>query len=412
MGNSEENMSTLNDKLKVYKKEESLKDEIKYYVYDCPINIKDIQPQIKYSSNRPSSAKNRSSQPLPETEIIFNISNIKLHNCYSRDKTTKKSLFIMEIKLGTKSFELFYSYGNEPHLKDRIFDEKIKCTYLTELTNYFFTINVHEVIGEFTEDIIKDLENNQNSIENYKLQSKHCSYFQMDFMSFIFRANLLDFALLGKSPISPSARISFQCDIEQFNSFIITVKELKPNQNIEKNEFIINSKKYNSKININNNNGYCCRLKTIPLSMNDLSNSDFYMQLVEKNFNGYRYYSLNELKAKIFKELTNNILNSFGYFLISKDDDYEKKKINYNSLFPKYITKNSEKYSLTIENLPIIVQIRNLIFTEKGHKSRSSMFYIVNNDIYVVRNLQGKCVLYKEMHPKLLDSLEKLKKID
>ena len=390
--------------------------EIKYFEYECPINITDLQKHLnliqnqqqntnKLNKNNNNDNNNNKDNNKEQQQIILKLtlSNIKIHQCFSKDKTNKKSLFICELKLGKKIFPLFFNYGEFPLIYG-IFEETMNFSSISELNNYYFILNVYEVMEQFDDEKIKNFTENPSLLKTYKGYSKHCSYFQMDLLSFVFRANKLDFPLLGKRPISRSARISFQLDIEQLCSFIINVKDLN---NYNNGEFICNYKLFNSKKNYDEKRKLYY-MKTMPLSINDLIYSDFYIQYNDKNVKEFRYDSLNELKSKLFKDFTNNILKNFAYFLF--DPEHEQNKfINYNILFPKSISKSNNKYQLSIENLPIIVQVRNLFFTEDGHKSSTSMLYLINKDTNVLRYLKEKGVLYNEIHPKLLKNLETLK---
>ena len=395
---------------KVKSEELSLK-EIKYYEYDCPINIKELenyQNNITNQSHNKINNSNNNNQKHHQIHLKFVLSNIKIHQCFSRDKTNKKSLFIMELKLGRKIFPLFFNYGEYPQIYG-IFDEKMSFSSLYELNKYYFIINIYEIISEFDDDKIRSFKENPGLLKAYKGYSKHCSYFQIDLLSFVFRANKFDFPLLGKRPITTCARISFQMDIEQLCSYEIIVMEKTESSSNNKSDFILNYKLFNSKISLDKDKNLYY-MKTVPLSMNDLNYSDFYIQYNDKNLKEFKYDSLNELKSKLFKDFTNNILKNFAMFLFNSNEE-QKRTINYNILFPKSISKSNNKYSISISNLPIVVQLRNLIFTEKGHKTNASMLYLVNQDTYVLRYLKEKGVLYNEIHPKISKSLETLKSI-
>ena len=384
--------------------------EIKYYEYECPINIVDLEKHQQLIQNQTQKPNNDNSlQQRHQIHLKLTLSNIKIHQCYSRDKTNKKSLFICELKLGKKIFPLFFNYGEYPIIYG-VFEEKMDFLSLSELNKYYFIINIYEVISEFDEDKIRNFKENPGLLKTYKGYSKHCSYFQMDLLSFVFRANKFDFQLLGKRPISSMARITFQLDIEQLCSFVIIVRETEKSNNNGNGEFILNYKLFNSKISYDKKNNVYF-MKTMPLSMNDLIYSDFYIQNNDKNLKEYKYDSLNELKDRLFKEYTSKIIKNLANFLFGYNEEISQ-NINYNILFPKSISKSDNKYILSISNLPIVVQVRNKIFTEKGHKSNSSMLYLINNDNHVLRYLKEKGVLYNEIHPKLLKRLETLKSIN
>ena len=383
--------------------------EIKYFEYECPINVSQLESHLniesEQKSNNNSHNNNNSKSQKHQIHLKFTLSNIKIHQCFSRDKNNKKSLFICELKLGKKIFPLFFNYGEFPIVYG-VYEEKISFFSLSELNKYFFIINIYEVISEFDEDKIRSFKENPGLLKTYKGYSKHCSYFQIDLLSFIFRVNKFDFPLLGKRPISSSARISFQLDIEQLCSFLINVE--KNDTDISDGDFIINYKLFNFKVNFEHEKqNYFIR--TIPLSVNDLIYSDFYVQYNEKHSKEFKYDSLNELKYKLFKEFAFNILKNFSVFLF-ESIDFQSKNINYNILFPRTISKSNNKYTLSISNLPFVVQVKNLIFTEKEYKSNSSMLYLINTDSSVLKYFKEKGVLHSDIHPKLLKSLETLKK--
>ena len=404
MGVCESKKTTIPEKSQKIKTNDLPIKEIKYFEYECPINILALESHLNINQEQKRSNNNNTKSQKHQIHLKFILSNIKVHQCFSRDKTNKKSLFICELKLGKKIFPLFFNYGEFPIIYG-VYEEKMSFLSLSELNKYYFIINIYEVISEFDEDKIRSFKENPGLLKTYKGYSKHCSYFQMDLLSFIFRVNKFDFPLLGKRPISSSARISFQLDIEQLCSFMINVK--KNDTDISDGDFIINYKLFNYKVN-NDHESQSYFMKTIPLSMNDLIYSDFYVQYNDKNSKEYKYDSLNELKYKLFKEFAFNILKNFSIFLF-ESIDFQSKNINYNILFPQTISKSNNKYTLSISNLPFVVQVKNLVFTEKEYKSNASMLYLINSDSTVLKYYKEKGVLHSEIHPKLFKSLETLK---
>ena len=411
MGVCESKKAPLPEKIPKLRTEDLPINEIKYFEYECPINIAELDKYLNGDKNNLNNTtstqhnqnnQNNAQQPH-QIHLKFTLSNIKIHKCYSRDKINRKSLFIIELKLGKKIYPLFFNYGEYPIIYG-VFEEKMSFLSLSDLNKYYFIVNIYEVISEFDDDKLRNFKENPSFLKTYKGYSKHCSYFQMDLLSFVFRANKFDFPLLGKKPISSSARISFQLDMEQLCSFEIYVKEQDDNYN---GEFILNYKSFNSKVSYDRSKKVYY-MKTIALSMNDLTYSDFYVQNNDKNKTEFKYDSLNELKSKLFNDFTQNILKNIAIFLF-ESIDFQNKNINYNALFPKKLSKSNNKYKLTISNLPFIVQVRNLFFTEKGHKSNVSMLYLINNDRHLIKHLKDKGILYNEIHPKLLKSLDTLK---
>ena len=369
--------------------------EIRNYSYRCPINLTSIS-SLNDSQISPHQHK---------IHLSFILSNIKIHQCFSRDKTNNKSLFIFEMQLGTKIFPLFFNYGECPLAPEKC-EENMNLNSFNDLANYYLKINIYEIISELDEQKIINFRTQPKLLKTYIPYSKHCSYFQMDLLSFLFRGNKYDFPLLGRKRISNYDRISFQLDIEQLSSLHIIVEEKDNKNETVKSELVLNSKKFNSKVNYRDNKYF---MKTIALSMNDLACSDLYIQKTEPSKDEYEYYSLNELKAKLFKDLTNEILKNYSYLVFGNIEEQQNSSINIKNFFSDSKMKSNNKYTITIKNLPIIVQARNLIFTEKGHKTNASILYSFIEDQNVLNHYKNKCVLYNEIHPKFEKNMTSLR---
>ena len=369
--------------------------EIRNYSYRCPINLTSIS-SLNDSQISPHQHK---------IHLSFILSNIKIHQCFSRDKTNNKSLFIFEMQLGTKIFPLFFNYGEFPLAPEKC-EENMTLNSFNDLANYYLKINIYEIISELDEQKIINFRTQPKLLKTYIPYSKHCSYFQMDLLSFLFRGNKYDFPLLGRKRISNYDRISFQLDIEQLSSLHIIVEEKDNKNETVKSELVLNSKKFNSKVNYRDNKYF---MKTIALSMNDLACSDLYIQKTDQSKDEYEYYSLNELKAKLFKDLTNEILKNYSYLVFGNIEEQQNSSINIKNFFSDSKTKSNNKYTISIKNLPIIVQARNLIFTEKGHKTNASILYSFIEDQNVLNHYKNKCVLYNEIHPKFEKNMTSLR---
>ena len=89
-------------------------------------------------------------------------------------------------------------------------DEKIDINSLFELSNYYLKKNIYEIISEFDTEKLKTLGGNSELLKNYIHYCKHCSYFQIVLLSFLFRGKKFYFPLLGRKPLSNSGIISFQ----------------------------------------------------------------------------------------------------------------------------------------------------------------------------------------------------------
>ena len=250
--------------------------EIRNYSYRCPINLTSIS-SLNDSQISPHQHK---------IHLSFILSNIKIHQCFSRDKTNNKSLFIFEMQLGTKIFPLFFNYGEYPLAPEKC-EENMTLNSFNDLANYYLKINIYEIISELDEQKIINFRTQPKLLKTYIPYSKHCSYFQMDLLSFLFRGNKYDFPLLGRKRISNYDRISFQLDIEQLSSLHIIVEEKDNKNETVKSELVLNSKKFNSKVNYRDNKYF---MKTIALSMNDLACSDLYIQKTDPSKDEYEYY--------------------------------------------------------------------------------------------------------------------------
>ena len=66
----------------------------------------------------------------------------------------------------------------------------------------------------------------QNGLNGNLPEYKYFSYFEINLLSFLFRPNKCDFAMLGETPLSPSARIVFNCDIEEKGTIVIQANAL------------------------------------------------------------------------------------------------------------------------------------------------------------------------------------------
>ena len=91
------------------------------------------------------------------------------------------------------------------------------------------------------------------------------------------------------------------------------------------------------------------------------------------------------------------------------------KSINDRNFFPISKTKSNNKYSITITNLPIIVQAKNLFFTEKGHKTNTSILYSITEDHNILNYYKSKNLLYDDLHKKfekIMKSLRQNHKMD
>ena len=97
------------------------------------------------------------------------------------------------MQLGNKICNLFCNYGEKPLAPEK-YEEKMDLNSLTELSNYYLKINIYEIISEFDSEKLKSFREEPKLLKTYISYSRHCSYFQMDLLSFLFKGNKFDFA--------------------------------------------------------------------------------------------------------------------------------------------------------------------------------------------------------------------------
>ena len=116
--------------------------EIKYFEYECPINIYDLEKHlnsIRQNTNNQNKNKNKNNHndinnnQQYHINLKLTLSNIKINQCFSRDKSNKKSLFICELKLGKKIFPLFFNYGEYPLIYGIFEEERIGLMTLIKI---------------------------------------------------------------------------------------------------------------------------------------------------------------------------------------------------------------------------------------------------------------------------------------
>ena len=385
----------------------------KSYKYECP-----IKSQL---GNSPY-------------DLNFIISNIKIKSCISNNKF-RKSAYVTEISFTQKNFPIIVNYGPTP-LIDGKFDFHKEFT-IDELENSFLNISIYE-FDQMSENQLNSFKT-QNEVNGNLPQCKYFSYFEISLISFLFRPNKCDFAMMGQTPLSSGTRIAFNCDIEYKTS--ITIRA-----NIFTGYNIINQltlKNKNSCKGIGKDRSGGIVYKTGLLSINDLKFSDLILES-DDSLNEYYYISLNSLKAKIIKKLGEESINQFLEFIKGKQlkeiqtninmkrhnsvSDFNKNSNDLNdnedkisticsdntnqNIFGnffggiKFSTNNTitEKDSfavLSLSNLPSITQMRNIIFTELGYRYNTTIFYILNNDINIIEYQKSIGISFNDIYSKI-----------
>ena len=372
----------------------------------CGINIQNLDYYYQTGKNQIDEYGYNEIKNRQEIIFSFRLSNIRIHLCYSRAKERKKSLFINQIQIGKKSFPLKYNYGAFPIVEGEYL-EKICFTSLEGLKQSYFMLNVYEyILGQ--DEKIKNLALDSNKLKTFIKSSKHCSYIQIDLLSFIYTSNKFNYAMKGKKPISTDARITFQMDLQQLCTFEIIVKKIKGDDNdVNKSDFIINHRHFNKKVGYDKDRKNFV-IKTVPISINDLYNFDFYIQYYNnKDMKEFKYDSLNELKSKLLNDFSIHILNILKTIIF--EGVPSNKAIKFNVVFPRSCSRTLDKYTLTINNLPIIFQAKNLIVTEEDYKYNASITYLFKKDENTFKYMKDKQCTYNEIQGKLKSNFDKLK---
>lgn len=413
----------------------------KYYKYKCPIKkgITEVSLNLK-----------------------FILSKISIGFCCSHNPM-KKSVFVTEINFTQRLFPLITNYGFEP-IVEGTFELQKQFTF-NELENSYLKITVYEFeqMSEGQQNEFKT----QNSLSSLNQRIRNCnylSYFEMDLLSFLFRPNKCDFALMGQSPISPNARIFFNLDIEHRSS--VGINANTSNQYI--NQLSVINKE---SVRISRGAGRI-NYQTGPITINELKDYDILLES-DENKAEYYYSSLNNEKAEIIKNLGYETITNFVMFIKGKnreeivtnthikrnntkmdmtnnginnedkvsticvdvinnnnysntnytnnnlknnkpnnnnynndeddffDDLINKFKQQFDFLSSDSSSPSNQNHSLSLNNLPIITQMRNVTFTELGYKYNTSFFYMINNDKNISEYKRSQGVLCCDIYPKI-----------
>ena len=388
----------------------------KFYKYQCPIRNK-----LMGSSH----------------DLNFIISNIKIKSCISHSKS-KKSAYVTEISFTQKKFPIIVNYGAKPIINGT-FDFH-KQFSIEELENSFLKISVYE-FDEMSESQLNTFKS-ENKLNGNLPQNKYFSYFEINLLSFLFRPNKCDFAMLGQTPLSSCVRIVFNCDIEHKAPIVIKANSLSNQHNV--NQLTLKNN-YSCKSVVKDGTG-SFSYTTGLLSINELKLSDLMLES-DDSLVYYSYISLNSLKEKIINHLGDETIKDFLEFIKGKqtkeiqtnlkvsrhnsvsdfkqngsqlndnEDKFsticpENKNNNTNFFdsfigrmkFSQYDSTITEKDSLallSITNLPLITQMKNLVFSEIGYRYNTAIFYIINKDLAIIEYMKSFGISFNDVYSKI-----------
>ena len=349
--------------------------------------------------------------------LRFTFSNFRIKYCISH-KPDRNSYYITEISLGEKSFPLVINTGqspNIPNLKDNegyFIEKEFK---FDELEKTFLFINIYEYIED-----MPSLNMSMKSVPNeLKSRANYNSYFRINLASFLFKSSNCEFPLMGNNQLSTKTRIAFNCFIEQKEKIKI-IAQCKNTMSPYK-KLIFESKDEIISCNTKLSNG-CFVITTPPMTLQDLQNSDIYLETDEDE--NYSYISLNHLKyqiivnlgkkvikhseidkIKLYKPLDMNassLKNSSFFDIFKPFPDTNSNETNYgNNLYRSNINNNNYNNNNQQQNqnifgeyeagehdgivlffydIPIFSQINNFYFTEYGMVFNTTILNIINDD--------------------------------
>jgi len=360
--------------------------------------LQQIPPNYTYKFDFTNNLKNNFNKTY---NLKYTFSDFKIKYCVSH-KPDKNSFYVTEIKIGDKTFPLIINSGqspNIPNLQDNGYFIEKEFRY-EELENTYFFINIYEMAEN------PNLHMSVKAIpSNLKSQAVFNSYFCIDLASFLFKSTKCDFPLMGIQQLSTTTRISFNCTIEHREKIKIDAGPLQ-NPNIQRLIFEYNDQVISSQTRQSNN---LFTLTTPPLTINELQNSNLFLETIEND--NYTYIPLNGLKDKIIRKLclkvssntdlnyikmhnpidinnkNNNLQSSIfdaryenTYYNLGNNNMYYNNRTPNLNLFENYENEKDQKAALYLYNLPIFSQLNNLYFTEYGNLYNTSVLNILNND--------------------------------
>ena len=233
--------------------------------------------------------------PKKSLNLEFIFSQIKIKHCISHS-STKKSIYITEVSLAQKNYELIVNKGENPVIEETIMFEINKEFTLKELGNLFFTITIYEFVDENDINIFNQMNEMEVLSEEYKSKSKYKSTFSMDLFSFLFKSKKCDFLMKGINGLSSNTRICFNCEINHRSKIKIISQSLN---NLNMNKLVFKSKN----INISSSKTLFddFSIETPLITMKELAKAELFLELYY-NENFYMYITLEDLKFKLLKK--------------------------------------------------------------------------------------------------------------
>ena len=344
--------------------------------------------------------------------LKFIFSDFKIKYCTSH-KPSRDSTYITEIIIGEKKFPLVINKGQSPNIPNAddinngYFEQK-ECT-LDELENSYLVINIYEILDDIS-DPIEDLGNSMPEI--YKQKFKYYSFFRISLLSFIFKSKRCDFAMMGTNQLSTKTRISFNCLIEHKEKIGIMAGTLNNHLDYKNLVIRLNNQTITSSTK-RSDNSYL--IFTPSITMNELQRADLFLETSE-NYDNYQYLSLNELKAKIIRELCQrelieeknlNLIINQPINIKDINDPLNNQEIRNNKLYDDGKTRkiynqiNNNESFLYFLNLPIIGQFSNLYFTEYGNVYSTGILNLINNDPELLNYRKSKNISSDKFYEKL-----------
>ena len=399
--------------------------------------LQQIPPDSAYKFDFSNNLKNNFNNKSYYLKYTF--SDFKIKYCVSH-KPDKNSLYITEIKIGSKLFPLVINSGQSPNianLQDNGYTIQRPFNY-EELQNTYFVIDIYEII----ESQLLSLNISMKTIpQEMKSKAAYHSFFRIDLASFLFKSSKCDFPLMGDQQLSTTARISFNCFIEQLEEIQIDAGPLR-NPNIQRLVFEYKDQVIVSQTRQATNNLFS--LKTPPLSITDVQNCNIFLETIENE--NYEYISLNELKDNIIRNLcikvsSNTDLNviqmhtpidmnstfdtsmqNTTFDLSYQNPNYNynyanNNKMNYNNqsqnlILENYGSERNQDAVLCLSNLPIFSQLNNLYFTEYGNIYNTAILNILNNDQYLHDFRKSKQISSDDFRDKLNKYFDAIQKPD
>ena len=350
--------------------------------------------------------------------LKYTFSDFKIKYCISH-KPDRNSFYIIEIKIGDKSFPLVLSSGQSPNIPNLQGNNSYSLEQVfkfEELENTYFSIDIYELL-----ESIPNVTMSMKTIPaELKVKAQYYSFFRINLSSFLFKSCKCDFPLMGSSQLSTKTRIAFNCFIEQKEPIKIDAAPLK-NPNIQRLVFEYKDKLITTQTRQNN----FFTITTPPLSMQEFQNSNIFLETVEND--NYSYISLNKLKYNIIKNLSMKIssmsdlnklemhapLDMNTTLVNNSFEDSDSNSRNSNiymtnqtqtqeqNIFGNFGQGQTDEAILYLSNLPFIAQLNNLYFTEYGNLFNTSILNIINDDEELHKFRKGKQISSDDFREKL-----------